>query len=206
MGPPRRRLSQGRRLRRRRRLSRRSGAADGGAAPARWDRASRPRPGRCRGPRPSFRAAPLGGARPHAARSLQPVSIAVLPRGRHYPTRARPGPARSKPVDNLRVTLEHRLPDPARMGLRCGNAALRVSLPRLRRHLRGQPPDAGGIRAGGLSGGSRRHGEAAVHGFVRRWPWDCEGTGRLLRRRLRVQLKAEICVTANASAGLPRRY
>jgi hypothetical protein len=48
-------------------------------------------------------------------------------------------------------------------GLRCDYAALRVPLPRLRRHLRGQPPDAGCRRPDHLSTGARRHRQAAVH-------------------------------------------
>jgi hypothetical protein len=91
-------------------------------------------------------------------------------------------------------------------GLRCENAALRVPVPRLRRHVRGQPPDAGCRRPEHLSPGTRRHRQAAVHsrryrprwaiGAVRRRRW------RLLRRRLRLRMRA----ARLTRAGTPERW
>ena len=75
------------------------------------------------------------------------------------------------------------------------HAALRVPLPRLRRHFRGQPPHAGSVGARDLSAGPRRHREAAFHGRRHRSPGR-RGSGphgrrrRLLRRRLRLLTRA----------------
>src|SRR5205823_8932652 len=45
----------------------------------------------------------------------------------------------------------------------CWHAPLRVPLPRVRRHLRGQPPDERVRRARAVSRRAYRHGQAAVH-------------------------------------------
>jgi hypothetical protein len=115
------------------------------------------------------------------------------------PTIPSPVPQRAaalKPVDNspgaTRRTRFRRT-----RGLVFPHAALRIQVPRLRRHLRGQPSDAGGVRAGRLPAGSRRHGKAVIHGRGH-GPRGClgarTGTGdrrrrrrrRLLRRRVRL--------------------
>ncbi len=87
-------------------------------------------------------------------------------------------------------------------GLSSWYAALRVPLPRLWRHLRGQPPDERGGHAGELSAGTRRHGQAAVHrrhgGPRRRSPrcffrWPCaRRRRRLLRRGVRLRLSRAV--------------
>ena len=77
------------------------------------------------GPRRSSRAARRGAAPADvvAARAPSPVPPPPAPPpGRHYPARPRSGGSGDQ-------------------RLRCGNAALRLPLPRLWRHLRGQPPD-----------------------------------------------------------------
>src|SRR5262245_43747504 len=51
-----------------------------------------------------------------------------------------------------------------RGGLICSHAALRVPLPRLRRHVRAEPADGAGRRPRHLPDRPRRHGQAAVHG------------------------------------------
>lgn len=104
-------------------------------------------------------------------------SRAPPPRARHYPATANPQGAafcRTR-------------------GLRCDNAALRLPLPRLRRHLRGQPPDARGVRAGELSAGPHRYGQVALHrrrDGPRRWPAQrpVRRCRRVLRRRMRLRL------------------
>src|SRR5258708_17376873 len=65
-------------------------------------------------------------------------------------------------------------------------------MPRLRRHLRADPPDERVVRALPVPPGPRRHGEAAVHGRGRRQGWllGAGGAGRrwLLRRCPRPRL------------------
>ena len=87
-------------------------------------------------------------------------------------------------------------PDCELRGVQSPRATLRVPLPRLRRHLPGDPPDERVGRPGGLPAGPRRHGQAAVHGRRRRprerpveRPARRPGRWRgLLRRLLRLRL------------------
>ncbi len=127
---------------------------------------------------------PPRGRRAEAERYLGPAP----------PDAAAPPPSRPHEVNRSATVRAQRLRAPARPGLTCAHASLRVPLPDLRRHLRTQPPDGGVLRPRGLPRRARRHGEAPVdgrrrHGRVvvrtglraarrRRWWW------RLLRRGL----------------------
>lgn len=97
----------------------------------------------------------------------------------------------SSPSTTRRVS-----PMPARASgpvVPCWHAPVRVPLPRLRRHLRGQPADGRGRPARVLPAGTRRHGPAPLHrrghrsGWQRPGRWGVRSRRRwLLRRWLRL--------------------
>ena len=131
-------------------------------------------------------------ARPPARRrrtAPSPRRPTDRPRAR-LPTAGPPtaGPPTGTAASRPRALTLRRTPD---IGFR--RATLRVPLPGVRRHLRGEPPDGAGVRPLHLPPGARRHREAAVHRVGRR-----KGVGRrerrarpvrrrLLRRRLRLR-------------------
>ena len=142
-------------------------------------RARRPGAIRCRAePRRSCRAARRGGARVGAPR-VKPID-SLAPPPRPDPTRRRPPPT------GAAFCHTH--------ALRCADAALRLSLPRLRRHVRGQPPDARGLGTDRLPAGALRHRQAVVHNRAHGPGWRAavRAGGRrrwLLRRGLRLRLR-----------------
>ncbi len=96
-----------------------------------------------------------------------------------------------------------------RLGYGC--ATLRVPLPGLRGHVRAEPPDGRVIGAVHLPAGTRRHGQAPVHGFGR-WPGVGAGPGHgffrrwLLRRGLRLGVRpAAFSAPGPRSSARPRR-
>jgi len=77
--------------------------------------------------------------------------------------------------------------------VRCWRAAIRVPLPRLRRHVRAEPSHDRVVGAVHLPARPRRHGEAPVHGLggrpgVRSRPGRRPFGRRMLRRCLRLPL------------------
>ena len=144
-----------------------------------------------RAQRPNFRGARRYAARGAAARAASGMCPARPPPDRHYRATATDLP----PMDPARYVRGARGAGATNCHSRaigCADAALRLPVPRLWRHLRAQPADGRILRTRVVPPGPCRHGQAPIHGrghrprrshaitpVRRRWR-------RLLRWRLRL--------------------